>query len=62
MPADELGELAAEIFGAERVTVAPRLDDAIETAVNLAEADDVGGSGVLITGSVVRSVRRGRCW
>ena len=53
MPADELGELAAEIFGAERVTVAPRLDDAIETAVNLAEADDVGAPGVLVTGSVV---------
>ena len=31
MPAAELGELAAEIFGAERVQVAPRLDDAIET-------------------------------
>ena len=62
MPADELGELAAGVFGAERVTVAPRLDDAIETAVNLAEADDVGAPGVLVTGSVVRSVRRGRCW
>jgi dihydrofolate synthase/folylpolyglutamate synthase len=53
MPADQLGELAAGVFGAERVTVAPRLDDAIETAVNLAEADDMGGSGVLVTGSVV---------
>ncbi|HVK35522.1 MAG TPA: cyanophycin synthetase [Microlunatus sp.] len=53
MPADELGELAAGVFGAERVTVAPRLDDAIETAVNLAESDDMGGSGVLVTGSVV---------
>jgi dihydrofolate synthase/folylpolyglutamate synthase len=53
MPADQLGELAAGVFGAERVTVAPRLDDAIETAVTLAEADDMGGSGVLVTGSVV---------
>jgi dihydrofolate synthase/folylpolyglutamate synthase len=53
MPADELGELAAEVFGAERVTVAPRLDDALETAVTLAESDDVGASGVLVTGSVV---------
>ena len=53
MPADELGELAAEIFGAERVSVAPRLDDAIETAVSLAEADGVGAPGVLVTGSVV---------
>jgi dihydrofolate synthase/folylpolyglutamate synthase len=53
MPADELGELAAGVFGADRVTVARRLDDAIETAVTLAEADDLGGSGVLVTGSVV---------
>ena len=40
MPAPELGELAAEIFGAERVNVAPRLDDAIELAVSLAETDE----------------------
>jgi dihydrofolate synthase / folylpolyglutamate synthase len=53
MPAAELGELAAEIFGADRVQVAPRLDDAIETAVNLAEVDGMGAPGVLITGSVV---------
>lgn len=53
LPADELGELAAEVFGAERVTVAPRLDDALETAVTLAEADEVGAAGVLVTGSVV---------
>ena len=53
MPAGELGELAAEIFGADRVQVAPRLDDAIETAVSLAETDGVGAPGVLVTGSVV---------
>jgi dihydrofolate synthase/folylpolyglutamate synthase len=56
MSADELGALAVEIFGADRVTVEPRLDDAIETAVRLAEenADGVlAGSGVLVTGSVV---------
>jgi dihydrofolate synthase/folylpolyglutamate synthase len=53
MPAAELGELAAEIFGADRVQVAPRLDDAIETAVSLAETDGVGAPGVLITGSVI---------
>jgi dihydrofolate synthase/folylpolyglutamate synthase len=53
MPADELGELAAGVFGAERVTVARRLDDALETAVTLAEADGVGAAGVLVTGSVV---------
>ncbi len=53
MPAEALGELAAEVFGASRVTVVPRLDDAIERAVALAEEDGVGSSGVLITGSVV---------
>jgi dihydrofolate synthase / folylpolyglutamate synthase len=53
MPAEVLGELAEEIFGAPRVTVVPRLDDAIERAVALAEADGVGSSGVLISGSVI---------
>ncbi len=53
MPADALGVLAAEVFGAERVTVAPRLDDALEAAVAQAEADGAGSPGVLVTGSVV---------
>jgi dihydrofolate synthase/folylpolyglutamate synthase len=53
MPADVLGELAKEVFGASRVTVVPRLDDAIDRAVTLAEVDVVGSPGVLITGSVV---------
>jgi dihydrofolate synthase / folylpolyglutamate synthase len=55
MPADDLAALAVDAFGAERVTVEPRLDDAIETAVALAEqdAEQLGGVGVLVTGSVV---------
>ena len=56
MSADALAQQAAAIFGPDRVTVEERLDDAIETAVRLAEdtGDDVlSGSGVLITGSVV---------
>jgi dihydrofolate synthase/folylpolyglutamate synthase len=53
LPAPELGELAAQIFGPERVHVAPRLDDAIELAIGLAETDGVGAPGVLVTGSVV---------
>ncbi|GAA1840971.1 bifunctional folylpolyglutamate synthase/dihydrofolate synthase [Microlunatus capsulatus] len=53
MPADELGELAAEVFGPERVTVAPRLDDALEVAVGRAEAEGAGTPGVVVTGSVV---------
>ncbi|HJV12425.1 MAG TPA: folylpolyglutamate synthase/dihydrofolate synthase family protein [Propionibacteriaceae bacterium] len=53
MPAEVLGALAKEIFGESRVSVVPRLDDAIDRAVALAEADVVGSAGVLITGSVV---------
>jgi dihydrofolate synthase / folylpolyglutamate synthase len=56
VPVDELAAIAVEIFGADRVTVEPRLDDAIETAVRLAEesAEEVlVGAGVLVTGSVV---------
>ena len=53
----EVAELAVEIFGNDRVITATRLDDAIETAVRLAdegEGTDVPGSGgVLITGSVI---------
>ncbi|HEU5006950.1 MAG TPA: folylpolyglutamate synthase/dihydrofolate synthase family protein [Jatrophihabitantaceae bacterium] len=56
LPVDELAAAAVEVFGADRVTVEARLDDAIEAAVRLAEdtGDDVlSGSGVLVTGSVV---------
>jgi dihydrofolate synthase/folylpolyglutamate synthase len=64
LPVDELADLAREVFGADRVTAVPRLDDAIETAIGLAEAFDMGeleslgldgltNVGVLVTGSVV---------
>jgi len=58
MPAAELGAIAADIFGEDRVIVAERLDDAIEAAVALADEsagpDEIpGSSAVLITGSVV---------
>jgi dihydrofolate synthase / folylpolyglutamate synthase len=53
MPAEALGEVAAEVFGTSRVTVVPRLDDAIDRAVALAEVDGIGSPGVLISGSVV---------
>jgi dihydrofolate synthase / folylpolyglutamate synthase len=54
MPADDLAEIAVEIFGADRVDVAVHLDEAIEIAVERAdEDDDFGGAGVLVTGSVV---------
>jgi dihydrofolate synthase/folylpolyglutamate synthase len=53
MPAEALGELAESIFGADRVRVVPRLDDAIETAISLAEGEGIGAPGVLVTGSVI---------
>ncbi|HET9872937.1 MAG TPA: folylpolyglutamate synthase/dihydrofolate synthase family protein [Propionibacteriaceae bacterium] len=53
MPAERLGDLAEGIFGADRVRVVPRMDDAIETAIGMADAEGVGAPGVLITGSVV---------
>ena len=57
MDPGETAELAAEIFGEDRVRSAPRLDDAIEAAVALADetvAETGPGSGaVLITGSVI---------
>ncbi|MGI8720772.1 MAG: bifunctional folylpolyglutamate synthase/dihydrofolate synthase [Geodermatophilaceae bacterium] len=55
LSADELAAIAVPVFGADRIVVIPDLPTAIETAVELAEADaDVlSGVGVLITGSVV---------
>jgi dihydrofolate synthase/folylpolyglutamate synthase len=53
--ADELARLAVDAFGADRVDVSPRLDDALDAAVTLAEETDLplGAAGVLVTGSVV---------
>ena len=57
MEVAEVEELAAEVFGEDRVSSADRLDDAIEAAVTLADEAVVaglpGGGGVLITGSVI---------
>jgi dihydrofolate synthase/folylpolyglutamate synthase len=51
--ADELGAVAVEVFGADRVEVAPRLDDAIDAAVRLVEEDaELGGGGVVVAGSL----------
>jgi dihydrofolate synthase/folylpolyglutamate synthase len=52
---EELGEVAAEVFGEDRVLVVPRLDDAITEAVRLAEESEtaLGTGGVLVTGSVI---------
>jgi dihydrofolate synthase/folylpolyglutamate synthase len=55
VPADDLAALAVEIFDDDRVEVVPRLDDAIEAAITIAEEDteQLSGVGVLITGSLL---------
>jgi dihydrofolate synthase/folylpolyglutamate synthase len=56
LSAIELGRLAIDVFGEDRVTVASDMPDAIAEAVFQAEEDSSGelsGVGVLITGSVV---------
>jgi dihydrofolate synthase / folylpolyglutamate synthase len=51
---DQLAATAVDVFGAERVEVIPRMDDALDAAVTLAEEEgDLGGAGVLVTGSIV---------
>lgn len=55
---DELAALAKDVFGPDRIVVEPRLDDAVESAIGMAEevtdpSESVSGGGVLITGSVV---------
>lgn len=50
---DLLAGVAVEVFGADRVQVEPRLDDALDAAVGLAEEDgEYAGGGVLVTGSM----------
>ncbi|MEV6109872.1 folylpolyglutamate synthase/dihydrofolate synthase family protein [Streptomyces sp. NPDC051940] len=54
MDVDALAALAVEVFGEERVQVEPRLDDALEAAITLAEEEgEYSGAGVLVTGSVI---------
>jgi len=70
MPAETLAVTAREVFGEHRVTVEPRLADAIDQAAALAEAgeavgESIGSGAVLVTGSVVtageaRTMLKGR--
>ncbi|BBJ43820.1 dihydrofolate synthase [Streptomyces antimycoticus] len=54
MDPDELAAIAVEVFGPDRVQVEPRLDDALEEAITLAEEEgEYAGAGVLVTGSVI---------
>lgn len=58
LPASDLADVATGVFGPGRVTTVPRLDDAIEQGIAMAESvegheEAVGSGGVLVTGSVV---------
>jgi dihydrofolate synthase/folylpolyglutamate synthase len=58
MPAADLAVVAREVFGPDRVSVAPRLADAIDEGTALAEAGEalgtsIGSGAVLVTGSVI---------
>jgi dihydrofolate synthase/folylpolyglutamate synthase len=58
LPAEDLAQVARDIFGDDRVHVAPRLADAIDRAATLAEVggafgEAIGSGAVLVTGSVV---------
>jgi dihydrofolate synthase/folylpolyglutamate synthase len=48
----ELGEIAVDVFGEDRVHVAGRPDDAIDVAFGRAEEGGLVGGGVLATGSI----------
>src|SRR5699024_7978608 len=57
LPAEELADIATGIFGADRVTLVARLDDALENGISMAETHEgheeaIGSGGVLVTGSV----------
>ncbi len=68
MPADRLADAAREVYGEDRVSVVPRLADAIDQATGLAESVEgasIGSGAVLVTGSVVtvgeaRTMLKGR--
>lgn len=52
LPATELADLAADVFGADRVRSEANLADALEAATVLADTD-AGQPGILVTGSVI---------
>ena len=53
LPVEDLYNLACEIFESHRVVKATDLASALDVAIELSETDGVGGSGVIVTGSVV---------
>ena len=53
LPSEDLAEIAIGVFGEDRVHTADNLLDAIDLAAARAEYDNIAGTGVLITGSVI---------
>lgn len=57
LSADDLGALAVDVFGGDRVEVAPALDDALELALQVVEDDPAlvgtAAGGIIVTGSLV---------
>ena len=63
MDADELAAIAVEIFGEDRVQVEPRLDDAIEAAITLAEEEgEFRAAACSSPAPSSPSARPGCCW
>ena len=54
MDVDDLADIARDVFDEDRVHVAPRLDEALQVAVDLAESGTASGlgAGVVVTGSI----------
>ena len=57
MPAEELAELAEQVFGEGRVRIASRISEAIDQAIEIADASGSTGVGVVVTGSVVTAAQ-----
>lgn len=57
MPAEELFEIAGQIFGEDRVHLVPRMSSAMDQAIEIADASGSTGVGVVVTGSVVTAAQ-----
>ena len=53
MSAEQIAELAIQVFGEDRVSMEPDLASAIDKAIGLADEAGITGVGVVVTGSVV---------
>jgi dihydrofolate synthase/folylpolyglutamate synthase len=53
LDAEDLADIAIDIFGEDRVHTVERLNDALDLAVARAESEVERGSGVLVTGSIL---------